>query len=476
MTVILPRLPAILHVTSVTQTHSCKLLSRVVATGLVSCQRCFYSSNHRDNSLDYDHGGLQQAKSGYRLPQRRRNKVVTAEDAVSLVKSGDTVCVSGFVCQGAPEHLLKALGDYYDEHGTPHSLTLLFGGGPGDYGERGLNHLAKEKAGCEPMLIRTIGGHYGQVPKVAALALAEKIEAHVLPMGSISRMIRAQASHSPGHITTVGLNTFLDPETGNGGAVNETALKSQLHKELITRIKIHGQDYLMYKALPIDVAIIRATTADSMGNLTVEDESLLCDQMITAAAARNSGGIVIAQVKRLAAVGSLPTRQVAVPGPLVDCVVVVDEDLHARDHAMSYLTVHDPFLTNQIRSPSDFLEKMELNERKVIARRAAMMLEPGKFVNLGIGLPDGVASVAAEEGLLKFITLTTEPGVVGGLPASGHEFGPAANADALIEMNQMFDFYNGGILDICMLGATEISPQGDVNVSRIGMNKLTGPG
>ena len=214
--------------------------------------------------------------------------------------------------------------------------------------------------------------------------MTNQLESHILPMGSISRMIRAQAAHSPGHITTVGIGTFLDPDTGRGGAINDLAMESEFHNDLITRVTLNGTDYLMYKALPIDVAIIRATTGDSMGNLTVEDESLLADQMVMAAAARNSGGLVLAQVKRLAAVGSLQTRSVRIPGPMVDAVVVVPDELHARDHAMSYLTVQDPVLTNQIRTPVDEIPKMPLTDRKVIARRAAMELRPGKFVNLGM--------------------------------------------------------------------------------------------
>ena len=325
------------------------------------------------------------------------------------------------------------------------------------------------------MLRRTIGGHYGQVPKVAEMALNEITEAWTLPMGSVSRMIRAQSTHSPGHITSVGIGTYVDPEI-SGGAANEKAAKSPFHDKLVRRITIDDQLNLMYKALPIDVAIIRGTTADAHGNITVEEESLLCDQKITAAAAKNSGGIVIAQVKRLAAAGSLSSRQVAVPGPLVDCVVVVDEKDHDTLHGMSFVERHNPALTGELVTPRDEIKPMELGIRKIIARRAFFGLKPDKIVNLGIGMPEGVASVAAEEGMLDYITLSTEPGVFGGLPASGHNFGPAFNASGLMEMNQMFDFYDGGGLHMSFLGAAQISPSGDVNVSRMAKNRLTGPG
>lgn len=376
-------------------------------------------------------------------PRRLRQKVISASDAVSLVRDGDTICASGFVCQGthqnllslyklkytksfirffhytycagAPEAVLSALGKRYEETGSPNNLTLLFGGGPGDWDYRGLNHLAKSKedSNVPSMLRRTVGSHYGQLPLVAELALSEKVAAWTLPLGSISRMIRAQATHSPGHITSVGIGTYVDPDI-SGGAANEVALKSKFHKELVSRISLDEQDVLLYKALPVNIAIIRGTTADAQGNITMEEESLLCDQKITAAAARNSGGIVIAQVKRLAANGSLPSRSVAIPGPLVDCVVVVDEKDHDKDHSMSFEQSRNPTFTGEVRAPKDEFARMPLDVRKIIARRAFFALKPNTVVNLGIGLPEGVAAVAAEEGMLDYITLTTEPGVFGG--------------------------------------------------------------
>jgi propionate CoA-transferase len=415
---------------------------------------------------------------GLMIPANRKNKVVTASDAVELICSNDTVCVSGFVSQGSPDAILQELRFRYEKEGQPQDLTLLFGGGPGDWCDRGLNHLARVPSDSEcatlPLVKRAIGAHYGQTPELAALAISNKIEAWTLPLGSISRMIRAQATHSPGHITTVGLGTYVDPDTGTGGAVNDLAKSSPIQKSLVTKFGSLDQEYLMYKALPIEVAIIRATTADASGNLSFEDESLLCDQKITAMAARNSGGVVIAQVKQLCAVGSLPARSVHIPGAMVDCVVVVKEEDHDYLHPMSFESRHDPVLTSQIKTPADEIQKMPLTERKIISRRASFSLKPDKCINLGIGLPEGVAAVASEEGMLRFVTLTTEPGVFGGLPAPGRQFGPASNADALIEMNQMFDFYDGGGLDQCFLGAAQINEKGDVNVSRLSMDRLTG--
>mmetsp|Transcript_23666 Transcript_23666/g.49008 ORF Transcript_23666/g.49008 Transcript_23666/m.49008 type:complete len:800 (-) Transcript_23666:96-2495(-) len=452
------------------------------------------------------------AANSLHIPRNAAHKVCTPSDAVSLISSNDTVCVSGFVGQGSPDLLLKALSDRYErecqealQHGrvlngddTGDSkvigdLTLLFGGGPGDWKTRGLNYLARvpppgseDNERLRPLIKRTIGGHYGQTPMLGNLATSNQIEAWTLPMGSISRMIRAQATHSPGHITTIGMGTYVDPTpgVGCGGAANQRALESPFHKELVTKISLgfgpekeQEMEYLLYKALPIQVAIIRATTADSSGNLSFEHESLLCDQRIIATAARNSGGVVLAQVERLAALRSLPSRSVGVPGAMVDCVCVVDEEDRDYFHPMSFTSKYNPVLTGEVKSPCcDNIPKLSLNERKVIARRASFALKPGKVVNLGIGLPEGVAQVAGEEGSLPYITLTTEPGVFGGLPASGHEFGPATNADAIVEMNAQFDFYDGGGLDQCFLGAAQISPEGDVNVSRMSEAKLTGPG
>jgi len=354
------------------------------------------------------------------------------------------VAVSGFVTQGSPEAVLQCLGERFDADGTPRDLTLIFGGGPGDYGSRGLSHLAKEKIlddGTQVcMLKRTIGGHYGQVPKVADLALQNKIEAWTLPMGSISRMIRAQSTHSPGHITNIGLGTYCDPDD-LGGAANEAAKNSLLHSQLVTKVEINGQTSLVYKALPIDVAIIRGTTADAQGNITIEHESLRCDQKIIAAASKNSGGIVIAQVKRIAAEGSLKSRDIAIPGPFVDCVVVVDEKDHDSLHGMSYYTHNSPSLTGELKIPTGQVPVMPLDIRKMIARRAFFEVRPNQCINLGIGLPEGVASVAAEEQMLEYLTLSTEPGSFGGLPASGHNFGPAYNATSLMVRRCRFNFF-----------------------------------
>ncbi|GAB5355517.1 hypothetical protein AAMO2058_000212300 [Amorphochlora amoebiformis] len=400
-----------------------------------------------------------------------RNKVVSLEDAAAIVHNGDTVSCSGFVAQGAPEALLEALGKRFMATGEPKELTVFFGGGPGDFETKGLNHLGVEREDGSLMVRRTIGSHYGQIPMLANLVLKNRIEGYTLPLGSISRMTRATAASVPGHITRIGMGTFVDPNCGTGGKLN-----GRTKEDIVSRITVGDQEWLYYKAVPINVAFIRATTSDPEGNLTFEHESVLADAKVLAMAARNSGGVVVAQVKRLAANGSIPARKVHVPGSLVDCIVVVDPEDHKDYHSMSYFENHNPAWSQEVRVPLEEIPPLPLNARKMIARRAAYELKSQDTVNLGIGMPDGVASVANEEHFLHRITLSTEVGLFGGLGATGHNFGPATNAAAFVEMNQMFDFYNGGGLDVCFLGCGQVSSTGDVNVSRMVESKLTGPG
>ena len=391
----------------------------------------------------------------------QKNKVITADEAIALISDNDVVTTTGFVQSCIPEALHAALERRFVETASPRGLTLIMTAGAGDSKGLGTGRLYHEG-----LLARVIAANFGRMPKVAQAAQENKILGYNMPQGVISQLYRACAAGQPGLFSKVGLHTYIDPRHG-GGRVNEVTTE-----DIVKLVEVDGEEWLFYTATKIDIAFIRGTSADPSGNISLEKEALTLDNLAQAMAARNNGGIVIAQVERIVEAGSIRPKDVKVPGILVDCVVVADKPEY---HRMNYGAQHNAALSGEIRVPVTGMAKMELDERKVIARRAAFELPPNGVVNLGVGAPEGIAAVANEEKITPYITLTTEAGAVGGVLASGSSFGSATNADSIIDQNQMFDFYDGGGLDMTCLGMAECDEAGNVNTSRFG-GRLNGCG
>lgn len=386
-------------------------------------------------------------------------QVISAAQAAALVKDGATVIIS---CSGGgvnePAAILAALEQRFLETGQPQNLTVCHPCGLGDHKGGGTDRFAHPG-----MTKRVIAGHWSWSPNICRMVMENQVEAYCFPQGVISHLFRAIAGGRPGVVTHVGLKTFADPRV-EGGKSNQVT-----QEDMVQLIELGGREQLFYPAFPVDVAIIRGTTADERGNITMEHEGVTLEALAAAQAAHNSGGIVLAQVKRLAQAGTLDARAVKVPGILVDALVV------DPDQTMSAFTQHSPAYAGEIRVPLSQFQPMPLDVRKVIARRAALELIPHSVCNIGFGIADGVAAIAAEEGIFDRFTLTIEQGAVGGVPAGGGDFGLAANAEAIMDAPYQFDFYDGGGVDTTFLSFAQVDSQGNVNVSKFA-GRFIGPG
>lgn len=389
---------------------------------------------------------------------------ITAAQAADLIHDGATICSVGMTLSGVAQSILKALEARFLAAGGPKELTLVHAAGQCNRAG-GIQHLAHEG-----MLKRIIGGHWGLAPRIMDLIVAGKVEAYNLPQGQLTQLYRSMACGMPGKMSKVGLGTYIDPRV-EGGKMNA---RTRALPDLISVIEYGGEEYLFYKAIPLDITIFRGTTADETGNISFEEEAVKLEVMSAVLAAKRFGGKVIAQVKRVARAGTLHPQKVVVPGVFVDAIVVCENP--ELDHRQSSSFFFDPSLSGDLVLPETAMEPISLSLRKVIGRRAMLELTPGATINVGTGIPnDVIGPIAAEEDLLHEILVTVESGVYGGLPEGGIDFGVAHSPCAFVEHTAQMDFYTGAGIPYTFMGAGEMDAAGNVNATKFA-DRCTGCG
>jgi propionate CoA-transferase len=387
------------------------------------------------------------------------SKIVSMDAAAAKITDGAVVTVSSSSGLGCPDKILEAVGTRFDREGHPRNLTTLHPIAAGDmYGIKGIDHIAKDG-----LLSTIIAGSYPSgpsnlpMPAIWQMLVDNRVAAYNVPSGILFDMHRDAAANRPGVLTKVGLDTFVDP-VRQGCAMNDAAAKSPI----VSRMEMNGETWLHFPNIVPNVAIIRATTADERGNLTYEHEGAYLGGLEQAIAVRNHGGLVIAQVKRVTASGSLRPHDVRVPGHLVD-LIVVDPDQRQTTE-----TDYDPAISGQVMRPWSSFSHAEHSIEKIVARRAAMELRTGQTANLGFGISAMVPRVLLEAGREQAVTWAIEQGATGGMPLTGFAFGCASNADAYMPSPQQFLYFQGGGFDVSFLSFLEVDIEGNVNVSKLG--------
>jgi propionate CoA-transferase len=388
-------------------------------------------------------------------------KVITAAEAAELIKDGDTVAAVTFGLAGWAEEVGIAVRDRYLKNGHPKGITFVHAAGVGDWKSRGAGVWAED--GMEGMVTKVLTSHIGSEPQMAKAVEEKKMECYFWPLGVLCQWYTEVARRSPGLLSKTGLGTFIDPRV-EGGKVNSIS-----KDDLIEVVTLQGEEWLLYKPFPLKVALIRGTTADEKGNVTFEKEAIALEALPAAQAVKACGGIVIVQVENLAKAGTLHPQHVKVPGVCVDYIVVA-----GKPQMQTMGTQFKPALAGDIKVPETSIPPMAFDERKIIARRAAMELLPGP-VNLGIGIPQGIANIVAEEGCTHLMTLISESGNIGGIPGTALEFGAHYNGEAMVQQDHHFTWFDGGGLTMAFTGLGQTDKEGNINAGKFG-TKPMGPG
>lgn len=390
----------------------------------------------------------------------KKANIITAQEAVNMIQDGSTLCTIGMTLISCCETLLKEVERKFLEEGHPRDLTFFHTCGQAAMKQ----HFGIQRLAHKGLLKRIIGGHWGQASELMQLISENKLEAFNLPQGQMANMFHSMALREPGKLSKVGLGTFIDPRL-EGGKMNQRT--KDCGYDVVDLVEVDGQEYIRYKEVPIDTLFIRGTSADEFGNISTEEEAMLLEVWPAVMATKRFGGKVICQVKNLVKGGSLNPKAVTVPGVFVDAVVVCPNPI--EEHRQTYSWYFDPAYSGQSKAPESAAAPAPSGIRKFIARRAVMELDPDMAINIGTGIPnDVIGPIIAEENVSDDVLITVESGIYGGVPAETIDFGIAMNAQALVQHDRQFEFYNGTGIDCTFMGAGEMDPNGNVNSTRMG--------